>query len=221
MSRPAIEVRLKKKWKITKYEDSSTKVVYNSTTKNDFVITCLQILIKSAKIDHHDGPTVSYSDVKVFNDAVGMINMNSTNQPPGTLFILMNIRMLLTTRQLDWRYRVVAIQHPLQFTILPVVGTRVRHIDTVLILLRNYVKRYSSRMIIVAVVVNHNTLLRSISIQGWRIRKYLGMLRWPLPASIRINTLPLKKHAVRLIHEHYAIVIEWRSFMIDTINKIK
>ena len=43
--------RLKKKGKITKYDDPSTKVVYNSTTKYDFVSICLQILLKSAKIN--------------------------------------------------------------------------------------------------------------------------------------------------------------------------
>jgi hypothetical protein len=51
MSRPAIEIPFKINWKITKYEDPSTKVVYNSTTKYDFVIIYLQILIKTAKID--------------------------------------------------------------------------------------------------------------------------------------------------------------------------
>ena len=43
--------RLKKKGKITKYDDPSTKVVYNSTTKYDFVSICLQFLLKSAKIN--------------------------------------------------------------------------------------------------------------------------------------------------------------------------
>ena len=41
--------RLKKKGKITKYDDPSTKVVYNSTTKYVFVIIWLQFLPKFSK----------------------------------------------------------------------------------------------------------------------------------------------------------------------------
>ena len=51
MMQASDEVPFKKNGKITKYDDSSTKVVYNSTTKYDFVSICLQILLKSAKIN--------------------------------------------------------------------------------------------------------------------------------------------------------------------------
>ena len=51
MTRQRSKSRLKKKGKITKYDDPSTKVVYKSTTKYAFVTICQEFLLKLAKIN--------------------------------------------------------------------------------------------------------------------------------------------------------------------------